>query len=77
MKQAQFDRGVLTPDEAADYLGVTSHHLRRLRGVGGGPKFLPWGARTIRYRKVDLEAWLDSQPTASNTTEASRILEAS
>jgi hypothetical protein len=64
---------VLRPDEAAEYLGVTLDMLQRWRTAGRGPRFLPWGRRTVRYRIRDLGDWLDSQRTAANTAEASNM----
>ncbi len=64
---------VLRPYEAALYLGVTLDMLQRWRTDGIGPRFLPWGRRTVRYRMKDLDEWLESQRTAGNTAEAARM----
>jgi excisionase family DNA binding protein len=47
-----------TPEELADYLGVTLHCVYAWSSKGGGPKVLRVGAR-LRYRPADVEAWLD------------------
>jgi hypothetical protein len=47
---------------------------KRWRSTGQGPRYLVWGRRTIRYRMVDLDHWLEDQPTAGNVTEALQLL---
>ena len=47
-----------TPEELADYLGVTLHCVYAWSSRGGGPKVLRVGAR-LRYRPADVEEWLD------------------
>lgn len=51
-------RRLWTPEELADYLGVTLHCVYAWSSRGGGPKVLRVGAR-LRYRPDDVEAWLD------------------
>ena len=50
----------LTNEEAAAYLGVTGSVLRQMRRDGNGPRCARIGT-SIRYRAVDLEAFLDEQ----------------
>jgi hypothetical protein len=52
------DKNLLSPAEAAEYLGVTECWLEytRLRQIG--PSFLRLGHRTIRYAVADLEAFI-------------------
>ena len=47
---------VLTPEEAAEWLKVSSRQL----GVLGVP-CLHWGHKTKRYLAKDIEAWLEEQ----------------
>ncbi len=51
-------RRLWTPEELADYLGVSLHCVYAWSSRGGGPKVLRVGAR-LRYRPDDVEAWLD------------------
>lgn len=51
-------RRLWTPEELADYLGVTLHCVYAWSSRGGGPKVLRVGAR-LRYRPDDVEEWLD------------------
>ncbi len=48
----------LTTPEAARYLRVCERSLIRWRGLRIGP---PWtrAGRGVRYRRADLDAWLD------------------
>ena len=46
----------LTTQEAARYLGLSAHTLKRYRVTGDGPVFHRFGAR-VRYRREDLDEW--------------------
>ncbi|GAA1046086.1 helix-turn-helix transcriptional regulator [Rothia amarae] len=48
----------LSEQEAADYLGVSIHQLRKWRVQGTGPKFTKPNYRTIHYRVSWLEDYL-------------------
>ncbi|GAB3103757.1 helix-turn-helix domain-containing protein [Isoptericola nanjingensis] len=51
-------RRLMTPEELAEYLGVTLHCVYAWSSRGGGPNVVRVGAR-LRYRPDDVEAWLD------------------
>lgn len=51
-------RRLWTPEELAEYLGVTKHCVYAWSSRGGGPAVLHVGGR-LRYRPEDVEAWLD------------------
>lgn len=51
---------LLNPTEAATYLGLAVHTLRVWRTRGEGPTYIKVGA-AVRYRRTDLDAWLDSR----------------
>lgn len=57
--------GLLTEQQVADLLGVTRRALQAWRYRGRGPRFLRVGARLVRYRRADVEAFLtwDEGPT--------------
>jgi predicted DNA-binding transcriptional regulator AlpA len=55
--------------QAAAYTGLAATYLEKLRSVGGGPRFLRYGRRAVRYRKSDLDAWM-SQHECFSTSEA-------
>jgi excisionase family DNA binding protein len=47
--------------ETAKYLGVPARTLDRWRISGQGPVFIKLGPRQVRYRKVDLDRWMDER----------------
>ena len=47
----------MTPEQAAAHLGVKTQTLASWRYRGGGPAFIKLGARLVRYRREDLDAW--------------------
>lgn len=51
-------RRLMTPEELAEYLGVSLHCVYAWSSRGGGPKVVRVGAR-LRYRPADVEQWLD------------------
>ncbi len=58
----------LTTIEAATYVRLGKPTLERFRISGDGPKYCKLGG-AVRYRKADLDAWLESRLTGS-TSEA-------
>jgi len=62
-----------TPD-AAEYTGLATSTLEKMRVLGSGPAFIRLGGRAVGYDLRDLDAWLDGQrqvPT-SDQSESSR-----
>lgn len=63
---------VMTVGQAATYLGLAVSTLNKWRCHGGGPVFIKMG-RAVRYRAVDLDAFMDGRRAASTTDwEATR-----
>jgi predicted site-specific integrase-resolvase len=54
------------PTEAAKRLGVEASTLANWRWSGRGPRYVKVGSR-VRYRLVDLAAWLDKQSRSSTS----------
>ena len=52
-----FDNQLLTYKEAARYLSLSVPYLRRLKRRGEIP-FVPFGARSIRFKLSSLNAWV-------------------
>lgn len=48
-----------TVDQVSDYTQISLPTLARKRADGTGPKFIRIG-RSVRYRRQDVFAWLDS-----------------
>ena len=54
----------ITAAEAAEYTGISESYLAKMRmGTGPqiGPNFLRIGLRAIRYRRKDLDDWMESK----------------
>lgn len=58
----------VSPDDAAERLGVQRGTLDNWRWNGAGPPFIKVGGR-VRYRLSDLAAWLDAQTVTSTSSE--------
>jgi excisionase family DNA binding protein len=57
----------VTRQQAAEYLGVTPQALSQMSVRGQGPRYVRVG-RSVRYRRGDLFAWIESRvvdPSAS------------
>jgi excisionase family DNA binding protein len=52
--------GLMPPKIAAQYLGYSVRALEEWRRKGTGPEFLRV-RRSIRYRRADVDAWLERQ----------------
>lgn len=56
--------------EAAKYLGLAKSTLEAWRVRGGGPAFLKYGNKAVRYRQADLDAFQEGslRRNTSDTT---------
>lgn len=73
-KQTVTESDLLNTRDAAQYLGLSPATLGTWRSIGGGPPFVRYSARCVRYRRKDLDVWVASR-VARNTadeTEAER-----
>jgi predicted DNA-binding transcriptional regulator AlpA len=52
---------LLRPNKAADLLDVSIRTLQEWRRTGDGPRFVRLSPRAVRYRRSDIEAWLEGQ----------------
>ena len=57
---------VLNTREAAAFLRLGKPTLERFRLTGAGPRYCKLGG-AVRYRRADLEAWLESRLTQSTS----------
>ena len=55
---------VMTTIEAAEYVGLKKPTMERFRFLGHGPAYCKLGG-AVRYRKKDLDEWLDSRLVSS------------
>lgn len=61
----------LSNREAADYLGLKAATLNKWRVFGDGPPFIKVG-HLVRYRKADLDAFLQSRLRRSTSDSGAR-----
>lgn len=54
---------LVTPEDLAELLSVTTGQLAQMRYLGTGPKYVKVGTR-VRYSLSDVRAWLDAQRRA-------------
>lgn len=54
-------------EQAAELLGLSRSYLRKLRVMGGGPRFSKISPRAVRYRVGDLLAWASSKSVSSTS----------
>jgi excisionase family DNA binding protein len=54
----------LTPLKAAKYLGISEAVLRLWRSEGKGPRHFRAGEKLVRYRRADLDAWIEARLSA-------------
>jgi len=59
-------RQLMTPQQAAEYIGVAKHTLARWRCEGDGPQFLKLGG-PVRYDVADLDTWIDARRRRSTS----------
>ena len=55
--------------QCAAYTGLSPAYLEKLRCIGGGPQFLKYGRRAVRYAKREVDAWMNAR-LYSSTSEA-------
>ena len=61
----------VSPEEAANRLGVEPSTLANWRWAGRGPRYVKIGGR-CRYRLLDIAFFLDSQTRSSTSDRGSR-----
>jgi excisionase family DNA binding protein len=59
---------ILTTTEAASYCRLGKPTLERFRISGDGPCYCKLGG-AVRYRRTDLDAWLESRLTRSTSDQ--------
>lgn len=58
-------QNTLTPKQAAKYLGISEGALRLWRSEGKGPRHYRAGEKLVRYRRTDLDSWIEARLSAS------------
>jgi predicted DNA-binding transcriptional regulator AlpA len=54
---------------ASDHTTFSTSYFEKLRVVGGGPPFIKVG-KAVRYKRADLDAWLEEQKRGSTSEYA-------
>jgi predicted DNA-binding transcriptional regulator AlpA len=62
-------QNTLTPIQAAKYVGISEAALRLWRSEGKGPRHFKAGEKLVRYRRVDLDAWIEARLSAPTAGE--------
>lgn len=50
-----------TPKQAAKYMGISEGALRLWRSEGRGPRHFRAGEKLVRYRRADLDSWIEAR----------------
>ena len=56
---AKLNGALLTIEEAAKHLGVSVDYLRKTRREGTGPAAIKLTGTVLRFKPVDLDAWIE------------------
>ena len=56
--EAQSHPEIMTPAQAAVFLGVSEDYLRDYRKAQSGPPYSQPATKIVRYERADLIAWL-------------------
>ncbi|WP_420194131.1 helix-turn-helix transcriptional regulator [Marinobacter sp. GH_1] len=59
---------LLNTEQAAIYIGLAKQTITEMRVKGGGPKFCKIG-RAVRYKREDLDAWIDQFESVGSLAE--------
>lgn len=59
------EEALMDVNALGEYLGVAPHTLRIWRMQGQGPEGFKIGGRLVRWRKSDVDAWIDAQRQAA------------
>ncbi len=68
-RSAEYYDSMIDEKRAANFLGYSVRALQNWRVRGGGPDFAKISARSIRYRRRDLIAWVEAR-IVSSTSQA-------
>lgn len=60
----------LDTPQAARYTGLAEKTLEGLRCRGGGPRFVRYSRKAVRYRIADLDEWMNARAVASTSVAA-------
>ena len=62
------NRNLLNTKQAADYIGMSPAFLSRDRWAGAQVPFVKLGHRSVRYRREDLDQFIESRVHSSTSS---------
>jgi predicted DNA-binding transcriptional regulator AlpA len=65
-------QNTFTPIQAAKYLGISEGALRLWRAGGKGPRHFKAGEKLVRYRRADLDLWIEARLSAPDASLEAR-----
>lgn len=65
---------LLDEQTAAELIGLTPRFLQARRQRGGGPPYVSISRRCIRYRRSDLEGWINDRVRSSTSEHRPTLL---
>lgn len=65
-------QSTLTPIQTAKYLGVSESVLRLWRSESTGPRYFKAGEKLVRYRRADLDSWIEARLSAPDASLGAR-----
>jgi predicted DNA-binding transcriptional regulator AlpA len=60
----------LNTDQAAAYCGLAAATMEGLRCKGGGPRYVRYGRKAVRYLVADLDDWMADRTIGSTSEQA-------
>jgi predicted DNA-binding transcriptional regulator AlpA len=60
---------VFDEKQAARYLGLSQAVLRLWRSGSKGPRYFRAGQKLVRYRRTDLDSWIEARLSVAATLE--------
>lgn len=64
--RAMTNKELMDRTDAAEYLGVTKDTLAQMASRGIGPRFAKLSGRLVRYRRADIDAWIEENLTSTS-----------
>jgi predicted DNA-binding transcriptional regulator AlpA len=59
---------VFNERQAGRYVGVSAAVLRLWRAEGKGPRYFKAGEKLVRYRRADLDSWIEARLSEPSVT---------
>jgi excisionase family DNA binding protein len=59
----------MSVDQVAAYTGVSPETLNTWRSRGNGPQWCKLGGKIVRYRRADIDAWIEGSLVTPNEAE--------